>query len=95
MSKKRLFMDLTEDQRKSLEYQAQQEGFATVTSYIKSKFFTETSQTAIIEDFRLERNVKRTFRCPESVWEKIRQETKNPSDFVRQAILEKLQNNSH
>ena len=95
MSKNRVFLDLTEDQRKSLEYQAQQEGFASVTNFIKSKFFKENTPPSNIEDFRLERNIKRTFRCPESVWIQIQKETKNPSDFIRKAILDKLQHNSH
>jgi len=92
MNKVTVGIRLTEEQKHHLQSLAQEKGLATVTDLIRMTFLNNPKNLPPVQDdFRKLRLQRKSFRCEEELWHQIQQKTVNPSHFVRQAILEKLQ----
>ena len=91
----RFYIRITDDEKSRLKTQAKENGFSSISSYIKSQFLQENKQSTQTENFRQSRMNMRGVRLEEDIWQKLKKISEKPSDFIRQAILEKLQNKSH
>lgn len=91
----RFYIRVTSEEKSELLSQAYSLGYSSVSKYIRANFLNFIQKKEISNNFKESRLNMRGIRLNEETWQKINEKSENPSDFIRQAILEKLQNNSH
>ena len=94
----RVSFRVSAEEKQYLESKAKEEGYSQLAHYLQNVNIPHSHQIELTNtDFRNIRLTRRSFRCEEDLWDEMMTNTKNPSQFIRQAIkekLEKLQNSS-
>lgn len=97
MRTKRILVRLEENQAIWLTSVAKAAGYQSVNRFICSQLLKTMPKVVLQEsdlDFSFERSERRSFNCPNKLWDVLVRETKNIksiSMFVREAIEEKLE----
>jgi hypothetical protein len=90
--KNRISFRVSDSEKKYLEELKDKNGFQKLSQYIVQKLLED--QEFIRDsyvDFRYARMSVRGFRCDEAMWDEIHKKSDNPSQFIRDAIKDKLQ----
>lgn len=86
---------VNEEEKELLQKLILSENCATFGQYVRSKILSNTKKNSSYhDDLRYSRLFNLSIRLDEETKEKILQKTDNISQFIRDAVLDKLQNSS-